>query len=133
MLPIDSTLRVVRPTDNVKELAQMYSKALGFDVLKQFDDHDGFDGIVLGHKKHSYHIEFVSKIGEKIGPAPSGAEHLLVFYLPCSQAWERACRSMIDSGFVVVDSSNPYWETVGKTFQDTDGYRVVLQNLDWDV
>ncbi|KLV08444.1 MULTISPECIES: VOC family protein [Photobacterium] len=131
MIPTDSTLRVVRPTDNVNDIAIMYSKALGFEMLKQFKDHEGFDGVVLGHKKHPYHLEFVHQIGTKVGKAPT-QEHLLVFYVDCSQAWERACRSMIDAGFSVVESSNPYWEQVGKTFEDIDGYRVVLQNRDWD-
>ncbi|WEM45894.1 VOC family protein (plasmid) [Photobacterium sp. DA100] len=131
MIPLDSTLRVVRPTDNVSQIAAMYRQALGFDLLKQFEDYDGFDGVVLGHKKHPYHIEFVHKVGSAAGTAPSH-EHLLVFYVDCSQAWERACRNMIDAGFSVVESSNPYWEQVGKTFEDIDGYRVVLQNRDWD-
>ena len=33
-------------------------EGLGFEVLAQFEEYDGFDGIVLGHKKHSYHLEF---------------------------------------------------------------------------
>lgn len=132
MIPTDSTLRVVRPTDNVKQIAMMYSKALGFELLKQFENHDGFDGIVLGHKKHRYHLEFINKIGTPAGRAPT-QEHLLVFYVDCSQAWERTCRHMIDAGFSVVESTNPYWEKVGKTFEDLDGYRIVLQNRDWDL
>ncbi len=27
--------------------------------------------------------------------------------------------------------SNPYWDKLGRTFEDPDGYRVVLQNADW--
>ncbi|KLV04256.1 glyoxalase [Photobacterium aquae] len=132
MIPQDSTLRVVRPTDNLNKIALMYSKALGFEMLKQFKDYDGFNGVVLGHKKHAYHLEFVEKIGVEAGRAPS-TEHLLVFYVDCSRVWERSCRNMIDAGFTVVESSNPYWEQVGKTFEDIDGYRVVLQNRDWSL
>ncbi|EEZ39741.1 hypothetical protein VDA_000761 [Photobacterium damselae subsp. damselae CIP 102761] len=40
---------------------------------------------------------------------------------------------MISAGFNVVENINPYWESVGKTFEDIDGYRLVLQNLDWDL
>ncbi|MGF1729264.1 VOC family protein [Photobacterium kasasachensis] len=131
MIPRDATLRVVRPTDNLEQIAVMYSKALGFEMLKQFKDHDGFDGVVLGHQQHAYHLEFIHQQGATVGKAPS-QEHLLVFYIDCSRVWERACRNMIDAGFSVVDSTNPYWENVGKTFEDVDGYRVVLQNRDWD-
>lgn len=131
MIPRDATLRVVRPTDNLSQLTEMYSKALGFEMLKQFQDQDGFDGVVLGHAKHAYHLEFVHQQGATVGHAPT-QDNLLVFYLDCSQVWERACRGMIDAGFTVVESNNPYWERVGKTFQDVDGYRVVLQNRDWE-
>jgi YycE-like protein len=31
-------------------------------------------------------------------------------------------------GFEPVASFNLYWDKVGKTFEDPDGYRVVLQN-----
>jgi len=131
MIPRDATLRVVRPTDNLEQVTVMYSKALGFEMLKQFKDHEGFDGVVLGHPKHAYHLEFIHQQGVTVGKAPS-QDNSLVFYIDCSRVWERACRNMIDAGFSVVESNNPYWENVGKTFEDVDGYRVVLQNRDWD-
>ncbi|WP_036799608.1 VOC family protein [Photobacterium marinum] len=131
MIPRDATLRVVRPTDNLHQITSMYSKALGFEMLKQFKDRDGFDGVVLGHQKHAYHLEFIHQHGKTVGKA-STQDNLLVFYIDCSRVWERACRNMIDAGFEVVESNNPYWENVGKTFEDVDGYRLVLQNMDWD-
>ena len=30
-----------------------------------------------------------------------------------------------------VTSFNPYWEISGQTFEDADGYRIVLQNGTW--
>jgi hypothetical protein len=35
-------------------------------------------------------------------------------------------------GYEPVKSYNPYWDRKGKTFEDVDGYRVVLQNSTWD-
>ncbi len=32
-----------------------------------------------------------------------------------------------------VKSYKDYWDCVGKTFEDIDGYRVVLQNREWTV
>jgi hypothetical protein len=34
------------------------------------------------------------------------------------------------SNFVEVKSFNPYWETGAKTFEDLDGYRVVINGGD---
>ena len=30
-----------------------------------------------------------------------------------------------------VEAFNPYWDKRGRTFEDPDGYRVVLQNARW--
>jgi hypothetical protein len=38
---------------------------------------------------------------------------------------------MVAAGFREVESFNPYWSTNGRTFQDADGYRTVLQNAAW--
>lgn len=92
MIPKDAILRVVRLTDNLKEISQMYCKALGLEVLAQVEDQDKFDGVVLGHPKHAYHIEFSRSHGMEVGKALS-QDNLLVFYLPCSREWERTCRS----------------------------------------
>lgn len=35
------------------------------------------------------------------------------------------------AGFIAVRSYNSYWDAAGRTFEDADGYRVVLQNADW--
>jgi hypothetical protein len=38
---------------------------------------------------------------------------------------------MVAAGFRGVPSYNPYWDGHGRTFEDLDGYRVVLQHSDW--
>jgi hypothetical protein len=39
---------------------------------------------------------------------------------------------MVEAGYRPVPSNNPYWDQNGKTFEDPDGYRVVLTNQSWD-
>jgi len=124
------TMRVVRPTDNLAAIAEMYAKGLGFDVLAEFEDHRGFDGVILGHPKQPYHIEFTSQRGQEVGKAPT-RDHLLVFYIPGKNDWETGCEQMISAGFRKLPSYNPYWDLQGRTFEDIDGYRVVLQNAAW--
>ena len=74
-------LRIARPTDHVAAIAAMYAPALNFTVLAQFDDHDGFDGIILGHPQQPYHLEFTTQRGHQIGKSPT-KDHLVVFYIP---------------------------------------------------
>jgi hypothetical protein len=38
---------------------------------------------------------------------------------------------MRDAGFEPVKAFNPYWDREGGTFEDPDGYRIVLQQAAW--
>lgn len=123
-------LRVARPTDNIPELIKFYRDGLGFEIIGSFEDHQGFDGIMLGHPSISYHLEFTHHRGIHVGKAPT-EENLLAFYIPDEIEWQQAVNRMIQQGFQPVKSYNPYWDIRGKTFEDPDGYRVVIQNASW--
>ena len=124
------TLRVARPTDHLDAIATMYADGLGLEVIGHFGDHDGFDGVMLGEPGGPYHLEFTTRAGHPSGRAPT-EDNLLVFYIPDVEAWQRACARMEAAGFAPVDAFNPYWDRHGRTFEDLDGYRVVLQNTVW--
>ncbi len=85
---------------------------------------------MLGTPGASYHLEFTRKAGHVAARAPS-QDNLLVFYLPDRQQWQAAVNRMVAAGYEVQTSFNPYWDRVGVTFEDPDGYRVVLQNTSW--
>ncbi len=123
-------LRVARPTDHLEAVVAFYRDGLGFEVLGEFRDHDGFDGIMLGHREAAYHLEFTRKVGHPAGRAPT-PDNLLVFYLPDSAAFASAVARMEAAGHPPVPSFNPYWDKNGKTYEDPDGYRVVLQHASW--
>ena len=130
MIPKTAILRIARPTDNLEKITEMYISGLGFKLIGSFKDHNDFDGSIIGHEHHNYHLEFTHHHGVTVGQAPT-QDNLLVFYLPDPKAWEECCTKMIDAGFAEVKSYNTYWDEVGKTFEDMDGYRVVLQNQEW--
>ena len=126
-------LRIARPTDNIDPLRKFYIGGLGFSILSEFSGHESFDGLIIGLETAgtSYHLEFVSKKGHVAGKAPT-EDNLLVFYLPDEVVWKAAVERMEKVGFRSVESFNPYWDAVGKTFEDADGYRVVFQKAAWD-
>ena len=132
MIEQNTVMRVARPTDNLDEISRMYQLGLDLNVLGRFENHDGFDGIILGHSKYPYHLEFTHQRETKVGGAPT-SDNLLVFYIEDVNEWKKACLRMANAGFNVVPSFNPYWDNAGKTFEDIDGYRVVLQNAAWDL
>ncbi len=125
-------LRVARPTNDVTALIPFYRDGLGLDVLYKFDGHNGFDGVMIGKGDAPYHFEFTRAEGHTAGRAPS-QDNLLVFYFPDPDAWQSAIARMKAAGFEPVASFNSYWDESGRTFEDPDGYRVVLQQASWNI
>lgn len=122
--------RVARPTDDLKAVLRFYRDGVGMEVIAGFEDHAGFDGVMLGLPGAGYHLEFTHQRDELVGRAPSH-DHLLVFYIPDPAAWQAAIERMRSHGYLPVPASNPFWEERGVTFEDPDGYRVVFQNAAW--
>ena len=111
----------------------MYCDGCGFKIIGSFQNHGGYDGVMLGYEGCDYHLEFttsnnLSGVMTNYAPDP---DNLLVFYIATTSDWQQACDIMLVAGFKTVESKNPYWDRNGKTFIDIDGYRVVLQNQDW--
>jgi hypothetical protein len=108
----------------------MYKSGLGLSELGGFKNHEGFDGVMLGNPGADFHLEFTFCHRHPVRPAPT-VEDILVFYIPDTEAWVQRCAAMLSAGFLEVQSFNPYWSTLGRTFQDADEYRVVIQRAAW--
>lgn len=126
-----ATLRVARPSDHLDAVVRFYCDGLGFEELASFRDHDGFDGVMLGHPGAPWHLEFTRHRERLAGRAPT-QDNLLALYLPERAVWQAAVDRMRRNGYTPVQSFNPYWDAAGATFEDPDGYRVVLQNAAWE-
>ncbi len=123
-------LRIARPVSDLQKTRAMYIHGLGLRVIGSFENHEGFDGVMLGLVGADYHFEFTSCRAHPVRPSPT-LEDLAVFYLPTASQWQSMCADMLAAGFKQVASLNPYWDVRGRTYEDHDGYRVVLQNDDW--
>jgi catechol 2,3-dioxygenase-like lactoylglutathione lyase family enzyme len=123
-------VRIARPVSDLARAREMYCRGLGLRVLASFEDHAGFDGVILGLPEGNVHFELTRCTRDPVVPSPS-PEDLVVLYIPSPEQWRLACTHMIAAGFREVRSFNPYWERFGRTFEDPDGYRAVLQNARW--
>lgn len=124
-------LRIARPVSDLARSAALYRRGLGLVELGRFEEHDGFDGVMLGATGSDYHFELTFCRSHPVRPSPT-PEDLVVLYLPDRAEWESTCRSMLDAGFKEVAPFNPYWAQRGRTFEDHDGYRVVLEQAAWN-
>lgn len=85
---------------------------------------------MLGLPSCPYHFEFTRQAGVVAPRCPSN-ENLVVLYIPEPAEWKQRVERMESLGFAAVPSHNPYWDRLGRTFEDPDGYRVVLQREGW--
>src|SRR5262245_28979979 len=121
-----STVRFARPTTRLEACAAFYRDALGLEVLAEFHDHDGYDGVVIGLPDRSVQMELTQRAGGPPPPEPT-PEHQLVFYLGDVAALSRAESQLRARGLEPVPTENPYWARRGATaFTDPDGWVVIL-------
>ena len=123
-------VRIARPSRDPAVAGQFYVRALELQVLASFTDHAGFDGVIVGRPGWPCHLEFTRHRSHAAIPCPT-EEDLLVVYLPDRSRWMAAAQRIRDTGARSVSSNNPYWSERGITFEDPDGYRLVLENAAW--
>jgi catechol 2,3-dioxygenase-like lactoylglutathione lyase family enzyme len=117
--------RSARPTDRLPALRRFYVDALGLAVLAEWTDHEGFDGLVVGDAASGWQAEFIHEHAHP-APPPPGPEHLLVFYVADRAALSARSAAMDAAGCRRVQPNNPYWSRCGVTYEDPDGYAVVI-------
>jgi catechol 2,3-dioxygenase-like lactoylglutathione lyase family enzyme len=114
-------VRIARHTERLDEVVRFYRDGLGLRENGGFRDHDGYDGVFLELPGTQAQLEFTSG-GEHGAPEPH-PESLLVLYLGDEAAVQAAAARL---GADPVPPANPYWAANGLTFEDPDGFRVVL-------
>jgi GNAT superfamily N-acetyltransferase/catechol 2,3-dioxygenase-like lactoylglutathione lyase family enzyme len=125
--PLAMQLRVARHTEHSDEVVAFYRDGLGLTEIGSFRGHDGYDGVFLEVPGTNAHLEFTAG-GGHVAPSPH-PESLLVLYLGNAEA-ARAVASRL--GVDAIAPANPYWADHGTTFQDPDGFRVVLVPEAWE-
>src|SRR4051794_35604144 len=119
-------LRVARHTDQLDALVAFYRDGLGLPEIGGFCDHDGYDGVFLEVPGSGARLELTAG-GEHAAPS-AHPESLLVLYLG-DDATVRAIAERL--GRERMPPANPYWAGHGLTFEDPDGFRVVLVPERW--
>jgi len=119
-------VRVARQTGRLDEVVAFYRDGLGLPEIDRFAGHDGYSGVMLDLPGTGTHLEFTAT---EHGSVPTAhVEDLLVLYLGDMSEVDRMVTRV---GVAPVPSANPYWDEVGVTLTDPDGFRVVLVAGSW--
>ncbi|HKR99885.1 MAG TPA: VOC family protein [Candidatus Dormibacteraeota bacterium] len=120
-------LRVARHTDRLEEIVDFYRDRLRLTEVGAFRNHDGYDGVFLELPGTGAHLEFTTG-GAHAAPSPH-PESLIVLYFGSEEGVRAAAERL---GVEPVAPANPYWAEHGLTFEDPDGFRVVLVPDTWE-
>jgi|JI9StandDraft_1071089.scaffolds.fasta_scaffold05409_8 catechol 2,3-dioxygenase-like lactoylglutathione lyase family enzyme len=117
--------RIARPTSQLHKIKTFYCEVLGFPLIGHFEGHDGYDGLMVGIPNEKYHLEFTQHAKQSDLPKPT-RENLLVFYFEDDTSYLAANQRLQVSGYQPVAPENPYWADKSFTYEDQDGWRIVL-------
>jgi catechol 2,3-dioxygenase-like lactoylglutathione lyase family enzyme len=119
-------VRRARQTGRLDEVVAFYRDGLGLPEIGRFADHDGYSGVMLDLPGTGAHLEFTAT--EHVDVPTPHVEDLLVLYVGDES---EVARLAARAGAEPVPSANPYWDRVGVTITDPDGFRVVLVAGSW--
>lgn len=120
----------VRPTI-LKPFCRSTSTGSVLKFLDRFDNQQGWDGVILGHRDWPYQFEFTARRDESVVPPAPTPEHFLVFCIPEGEYWQKRLKALFEAGFQQVTPPQLYADEGTATYEDPDGYRVVLRCGRW--
>jgi catechol 2,3-dioxygenase-like lactoylglutathione lyase family enzyme len=120
-------VRVARQTARLPAIVAFYRDGLGLEEVGRFENHEGYNGVLLAVSGTGTHLEFTAT--DHLPPPVPHPESLLVLYLGSQAAVDRVLGRLKAD---IVPPQNPYWNRHALTVEDPDGFRVVLSARRWE-
>jgi hypothetical protein len=118
-------VRVARQTGRLGEIVTFYRDGVGLAQIDQFAGYAGCNGVMLKLPGIAAHLEFTA---EHSTPPVHHVEDLLVLYVSDQRTVDRLLARL---PVTPIPSENPYWDEVGVTICDPDGFRVARVGHTW--
>ncbi|CAM4185724.1 MULTISPECIES: VOC family protein [Flavobacterium] len=118
--------RFARHTNNLENIKSFYINVLGFELLGEFKNHAGYNGIFIGKPNLDWHLEFTVSDDEIIHSF--NEDDILVFYPETAEDYKLNIENIQKQNICFINAKNPYWDENGKMILDPDGYRIVISN-----
>ena len=116
--------RYARHTHDIYKLIEFYTSILNFEVLGEFKNHDGYDGVFLGLNDENWHLEFTQN-GEN-PQSKFDEDDALVFYPKTQKSFDEILVNLKKFDVPLLEPKNPYWKNKDFCFEDSDGYKIIV-------
>lgn len=116
--------RRAQHTLNLRLIEKFYTSILGFKVLGEFTDHDGYNGIFLGFENENWELEFTED-GSKCDHSQN-EDDLLVFYPSNEANFNQIVKNINQNNIEIHEAKNPYWKENGIYIKDPDNYGIIV-------
>lgn len=118
--------RYARHCKNISQLTSFYTSVLNLEVLGSFQDHDGYDGVLIGLKGLSWHLEYTQNTQEP--HSRFDEDDALVFYPDSLEAYSKILDNLKLFKIKTIESKNPYWKDKAVCFKDCDEYNIIVSS-----
>ncbi|WP_334127112.1 VOC family protein [Empedobacter brevis] len=119
--------RNARHTNRIKEIETFYTKILNLDILGDFKNHNGYDGLFIGKANTDWHLEFTTSSDDVNHQFDK--DDCLVFYPETQDEYEAVIKNLEFYRIEPIQAKNPYWNINGISFLDPDGFVVIVSSL----
>ncbi len=120
-------LRVARHTDNLEKVISFYIEIMGLEIMGDFKNHDGYDGVFIGKPNLDWHLEFT--ISQENPNHIFDEDDILVFYPKTIEELDSIMNKIHENNFEIKKSKNPYWNINGILIKDYDNHNVIISPL----
>src|SRR5690606_9592521 len=110
-----------------EQLVDFYTSVLEFEVLGDFKDHDGYNGVFLGKPGENWHLEFT--FNGELPLSKFDEDDALVFYPTQLAAYNQILKMLKQHQIPLIAPKNPYWQNNGICFEDCDGAKIIVSKL----
>ena len=119
--------RLARHTNRLAQLTDFYVTVLGLEILGQFQNHSGYDGVFIGKTGLNWHLEFTQT--NEIVNHMFDEDDLLVFYPETQHDFNRILEQTDRLKIPKLVAKNPYWRENGLIISDPDGLGIIISGL----
>lgn len=119
--------RIARHTSQIDTLTQFYCEVIGLNIIGEFKDHSGYNGVFLGKETLNWHLEFTQS--ETPAEHTFDEDDLMVFYPETRTDYDSILERIKKNRSKIYKAKNPYWVQNGILIKDPDGYGIMISHL----